>query len=81
MNKEQIDDLTEVIHHVLFSFRTERCRELAKTIINNGYQKVPRAKWLVARSTGICSNCNRLDTIDNLATYCRYCGAYMEEQN
>lgn len=77
MDKKQIDDLTSVIHHVLFSFRPERCRELAEAIYKADYRKVIHAKWLMARNTGICSNCNRQDTLDNLACYCRYCGADM----
>ena len=34
------------------------------------------AHWVaVENGHGICSNCNRQDRIDNLATHCRYCGA------
>lgn len=40
---------------------------------------VAHAKWvLVQNGKGCCSNCNRLDYIDNLATHCRYCGAIMD---
>jgi hypothetical protein len=40
---------------------------------------VIHAKWeLVQNGKGCCSNCNRLDSIDSLATYCRYCGAIMD---
>ena len=33
---------------------------------------------LVNNGKGVCSNCHRLDSIDNLAKYCRYCGAKMD---
>ena len=42
-------------------------------------QEVRHAKFeLVDNGKGICSNCHRLDSIDNLAKYCRYCGAKMD---
>lgn len=38
---------------------------------------VIRAHWTLKDQTGhgVCSHCNRQDTIDPLATHCRYCGA------
>lgn len=30
---------------------------------------------LCANGKGVCPNCHRLDSIDPLARYCRYCGA------
>ena len=33
---------------------------------------------LIDNGKGVCSNCHRLDYIDNLAKYCRYCGAKMD---
>ena len=40
--------------------------------------EVVHARWEnVQNGKGCCSNCNRLDSIDNLATHCRYCGAKM----
>ena len=42
-------------------------------------QEVIHAKFeLVNNGKGVCSNCHRLDSIDNLAKYCRYCGAKMD---
>lgn len=42
-------------------------------------QEVIHAKFeLVNNGKGVCSNCHRLDYIDNLAKYCRYCGAKMD---
>lgn len=33
---------------------------------------------LIQSGKGVCSNCHRLDSIDKLAKYCRYCGALMD---
>lgn len=42
--------------------------------------EVRHAKFeLVSGGKGVCSNCHRLDSIDKLAKYCRYCGAKMDE--
>ena len=42
-------------------------------------QEVIHAKFeLVNNGKGVCSNCHRLDYIDKLAKYCRYCGARMD---
>ena len=35
---------------------------------------------LIDNGKGVCSNCHRLDSIDNLAKYCRYCGAKIQEE-
>ena len=44
--------------------------------------EVVHAKWENVQSgKGCCSNCHRLDSIDPLATHCRYCGAVMDEEN
>ena len=41
---------------------------------------VVRAFWVGEHDgVGICSNCNRLDHIDPLATHCRYCGANLRK--
>ena len=43
-------------------------------------QAVRHAKFeFVNSGKGVCSNCHRLDSIDELAKYCRYCGAKMDE--
>ena len=42
-------------------------------------QEVRHAKFeLVNNGKGVCSNCHRLDSIDDIAKYCRYCGARMD---
>ena len=36
-------------------------------------------RWVgVQNGRGCCSNCNRLDGVDPLATHCRYCGAKID---
>ena len=42
-------------------------------------QEVNHAKFeLVNNGKGVCSNCHRLDSIDELAKYCRYCGSKLD---
>ena len=41
---ERIEEMAKVIHHVLFSFRTERCQELATALHNANFRKVVRCK-------------------------------------
>lgn len=42
-------------------------------------QEVKHAKFeLVSGGKGVCSNCHRLDSIDELAKYCKYCGAKID---
>lgn len=44
--------------------------------------EVIHAKWEnVQKGKGCCSNCHRLDSVDILATHCRYCGAKMDGGN
>ena len=39
-------------------------------------------QWIMQQdNTGVCSNCHRLDHIDPLAKYCRYCGAKMDGED
>lgn len=45
-------------------------------------QMPKEAHWVaVDNGHGVCSNCNRQDSIDNMATHCRYCGAKMRGEN
>lgn len=44
--------------------------------------EVRHAHWkMVQNGKGICGACNRLDSIDQLATHCRYCGARMDKES
>ena len=55
---------------------------MAKKALNVDAVEVVHAKWEnVQNGKGCCSNCHRLDGIDNLATHCRYCGAKMDGGN
>ena len=46
---------------------------------NADVQEVKHGKFeLVGNGKGVCSNCHRLDYIDALAKYCRYCGAKID---
>ena len=71
--------------------RMAMCNALKYTrkLIEAGYakhptadvQEVSNAKFeLIDSGKGICSNCHRLDSIDNLAKYCRYCGAKIDKE-
>lgn len=54
-------------------------KETAEAIPTVSAVEVVHAKWEnVQNGKGCCSNCHRLDSIDNLATHCRYCGAKMD---
>ena len=45
-------------------------------------QEVRYCKFeLVQDGKGVCSNCHRLDSIDKLAKYCRYCGAFIKRRD
>ena len=41
---------------------------------------VRHGRWILLdkNESGVCSECNRQDHIDPLATHCRYCGALMD---
>ena len=56
--------------------------EIADHLIANEVVIQKQAEWIeIDRRSGhgVCSNCNRLDGIDSLATHCRYCGSKMKE--
>ena len=51
------------------------------TIPTADVQEVRHAKFeLVNNGKGVCTNCHRLDSIDKLAKYCRYCGAKIKKE-
>ncbi len=54
--------------------------EAAEKRIAELEKQLPKeAHWVaVDNGHGVCSNCNRQDSIDNMATHCRYCGAKMK---
>ena len=57
---------------------TDAINRIAK--LSADVQEVNHAKFeLVNNGKGVCSNCHRLDSIDKLAKYCRYCGAKIDQ--
>lgn len=53
-----------------------------RTLKERDVQEVRHAKFeLVNNGKGVCSNCHRLDSIDKLAKYCRYCGAKIDKES
>ena len=51
---------------------------LAHTPVANVHEVMLGKFELVSNGKGVCSICHRLDSIDKLAKYCRYCGAKMK---
>ena len=75
-----MDDPDPVSGYVMAALRC--CTEHFKTIPTVDAVEVVHARWENVQSgKGCCSNCHRLDGIDNLATHCRYCGAKMDGGN
>lgn len=75
------EKLIELIESARY-WGSDTSAEIADRLIANGVVIQKEAEWVVVdrrSGHGICSNCNRLDGIDPLATHCRYCGAKMKE--
>lgn len=80
-NIDNIADLTALIVSNT-SLSLESAQILAKRISDSNYAKPVIAKRLLIQNhKGVCSACHRLDEIDSLAQFCRYCGAKIEETN
>lgn len=46
------------------------------------FSKQSEGEWLLKQNgKGVCSNCHRQDSIDELANFCRYCGAKMRKED
>lgn len=65
------------------SYSTMMMYEIADEIIDApaaDVAPVVHGRWILVdtgKGIGVCSNCNRQDRIDHLATHCRFCGARM----
>lgn len=78
-NIDNIADLTALILSDT-SLSLESAQILAKRISDSNYTKLVTAKRLLIQNhKGVCSACHRLDEIDTLAQFCRYCGAKIED--
>jgi hypothetical protein len=71
--------------HLEFHCSSEKATALLKAarLYDEGVELEParRGKWLMitdSKHCGVCSECQRQDYIDPLATHCRYCGAKMD---
>lgn len=63
-------------------FNRPRIAGFADYLIANGVVIQKQGEWILVdkkKGTGVCSNCHRLEHIDPLGSYCRYCGAKMRE--
>ena len=52
-----------------------------KTLPTVDAVEVVHARWIlfdIENWKGVCSNCHRQDSVDPLATHCRFCGAKMD---
>lgn len=76
---ERIRRITGYLVGTLDKWNNAKKAEEKDRVKHSGVKKVVHAKWvLVGDGVGCCSNCHRLDSIDNLATHCRYCGAKLD---
>lgn len=70
---EQINEAIDMAIAALTPIRQEQ--------VEKALEKAWRDEWLmVSNGSGICSECNRLDKIDPLAKFCRYCDAPMTDE-
>lgn len=63
-------------------FNEETMADIADHLIANEVVIQKRGEWILVdkkKGTGVCSNCHRLEHIDPLDSYCRYCGASMRK--
>ena len=72
------DGTKEVYQGELITFLEAILR--AKNAPTLDYAPVVHGEWLLTAEglSGVCKTCNRLDHIDPIAKYCRYCGAMMD---
>ena len=77
-----MNDREKLIELILEVHTTWNAQNIADHLIANGVVIQKQAEWIEIDKRsghGVCSNCNRLDGIDSLATHCRYCGCRMKE--
>ena len=85
MYEELITELTyraSIEKRKLLSDAADALEAAERRIAKLEAQLPKEAHWVaVDNGHGVCSNCNRQDSIDNMATHCRYCGAKMRGEN
>ena len=77
-----MSDREKLIELILEVHTTWNAQNIADHLIANGVVIQKQAEWILVdkkKGNGVCSNCHRLDYIDSLDTYCRYCGSKMKE--
>lgn len=75
------DFATGMVHTELLKGEYAKREEIEAipTVDAQDVQEVVHAKFeRINCGKGICNNCHRLDSIDNIAKYCRYCCARMD---
>lgn len=62
------------------TLKLSQISEVLQTMPVADVAPVRHGRWILVdkNGTGVCSECNRQDHIDLLATHCRYCGALMD---
>ena len=86
MSKEkQIEEMAETLDEMCDLDLLADCEEkdcskcMATALYNAGYRKQSEGEWILQQNgKGVCSKCNRQDNMDELACFCRYCGARMK---
>lgn len=80
MSKEQqVAEMSGIITKSCENRRFVSSMKIAEALYEADYRKQSEGEWiLVKNGHGVCSVCNRQDNIDNLAHFCRYCGARMK---
>lgn len=76
------EKLIDLISDVLDFVDWDNIEATVDHLIANGAVIQKQAEWIEIDKRsghGVCSNCNRLDGIDSLATHCRYCGSKIKE--
>jgi hypothetical protein len=80
LRAEQIAEMAKALHQGLKPLQeTYDTETIVAVLYDAGYRKQVGGEWILQQNgNGICSNCKRQDGIDDLASFCRYCGAKMK---
>lgn len=84
IREKQIDEMAKAICEHYVKGGCGRCPDCAcegdaLKLYNAGYRRQREGEWILQQNgKGVCSKCNRQDNMDELACFCRYCGARMK---